>query len=254
MKTFKSIIFFSILMVGVACAVAATAMAPEAGAIVMVAGITILPAMIAGPNGQEVPPFTRAQKKMYDFLRMKGNAITLEALQSGALKWDNISYYIRSIITGLSGRKTILNASTSQVVGVCNLDKGQLPQYYNFAYDRVEVAEAINNTSASLAVTALTSFSSVQSSMDAGLRNGELIVMSNRQVQVETPITDFTSKTAVSGGGAKEYDGGALDDPQVWEELLQIQVDLNFAQTIASEANTTYAVDVTFRGVQARLR
>ena len=221
---------------------------------VMCAGITLLPAIMTDAQGNEIPPLTRAQKKLFDYLRMKSNVVTLEALQVGALKWDNVTYYIRKVITGLSGRQALLNSATAEVVGVCNLDKGQLPQYYNFAYDRIEVSEAINNTSASLAVTALASYSSVLSSMDAGLRNGELIVQQNRVTQVETPVTDFGSKAAVTGGGAKDFDGGALDDPQIWVEQQQVEVDVNLAQVISSATNTTYAVEVLFKGAQIRLR
>lgn len=216
--------------------------------------VTILPAILTDAQGNEIPPMTRAQKKAFDYLRMKGNAITLDSYRSGALKWDNVTYYIRKVITGLAGRQILLNASTSYLVGACNLDKGQLPQFYNFAYDRIEVGEVINNTSASLTVQNMSGYSSVLSSMDAALRNGHLIVLLNREVQVETAITDFGSKGAVVGGGARDFDGGELSDPQVWQEQLQVQCDVDLAGTVASAANTTYAIEVLFKGVQFRLR
>lgn len=217
------------------------------------AGMTILPAKLI-VDGQEVPPLTRAQKKLYDYVRMKGNVITLDALAAGAIKWDNITYYIRKAITGLSGRQAVLNASTSESLGVCNLDKGQLPQYYNFCYDRIEVGYTTDNSSASLSPGVLAGYSSVLSSMDDALRNGELIVQLNREVQIESPVTDFGSKAAVSGGAALNFDGGELADPQVWQEQLQVEVDINLSATVPSAANTTYAAEFLFKGVQARLR
>lgn len=218
------------------------------------AGLTILPAILTDANGNEIPPLTRAQKKLFDYARMKANLVTADAYKLGALKWDNISYYIAKIITGLAGRQILLNASTSYLLGACNIDKGQLPQYYNFAYDRVEVQEVINNTSASLSVQNMAGYSSVLSSMDAGLRNGHLIVQLNREVQIETPIADFGSKASITGGSAKDFDGGELADCPIWQEQLQVQVDADLAGTIASAANTTYAVRVDFKGVQVRLR
>lgn len=217
------------------------------------AGMTIIPAQLI-VDGQEVPPLTRAQKKLYDYIRMKGNVITLDALRGGAIKWDNITYYIRKAITGLSGRQALINAATSESVGISNLDKGQLPQYYNFSYDRIEVGYTTDNTSASLSPAALAGYSSVLSSMDDALRNGELIVQLNREVQIESPVTDYGSKAAVSGGSALNFDGGELADPQVWVEQLQVEVDINLAGTVPSAANTTYAMEVLFKGCQARLR
>lgn len=185
---------------------------------------------------------------------MKANDVTLQAFLQRALKWDNITYYIAKVITGLSGRQILLNASTSYLIGACNLDKGQLPQYYNFCYDRVEVEEAINNTSASLTVQNMVSYSSVLTSMDAGLGNGHLITMLNREVQMETPVSDFGSKAALTGGGAKDFDGGELAEPLIWIEQQQIEVDVDLAGTIASAANTTYAAKVLFKGTQIRLK
>lgn len=220
---------------------------------IALAGMTILPAKLI-VDGQDVPPLTRAQKKLYDYVRMKGNIITLDALAAGAIKWDNITYYIRKAITGLSGRQPLINAATTEAIGVCNLDKGQLPQYYNFCYDRIEVGYTTDNSSASLSPGVLAGYSSVLSSMDDALRNGELIIQLNREVQVESPVTDYGSKAAVSGGGALNFDGGELADPQVWQEQLQVEVDINLSATVPSAANTTYAMEVLFKGVQARLR
>lgn len=219
---------------------------------VMMAGMTILPAKLV-VDGQEVPPLTRSQKKLYDFLRMKGNPITLEALLGGAIKWDNITYYIRTTLTGLNGRQPVLNSSVSEVLGICNLDKGQLPQYYNFCYDRIEIGYAVD-AAASTSPKAVAGYSSVLSSMAPGLRNGELIVQLNREVQVESPVTDYGSKAAITGGAALNFDGGELADPQVWQEQLQVEVDINLAAVIPSAANNTYVAEFLFKGCQARLR
>lgn len=219
--------------------------------------LLLVPAIMQNPiTGQEIPPLTRAEKALFDFLRSKGNAITLEAIVSGDIVFDPISYYIRFVVTGLSGRQQIVSQSTSRIVGQSNIDQGYLPQYYNFCFDRVAIRYGSSNTSAAEVAQSITNYSSVASGMPAALRNGELIISSNKNVIVETPIIDFTDQAAVTGGGTREYSGGALEKPRFFEEnkLIEVWLNLAVAQSIPSTANTTFAVEVVFMGVQTRLR
>jgi hypothetical protein len=208
--------------------------------------ITVLPATMVGSG------FTRCQKYLFDWLGVRGNEITKAAVANGKIIWDPVTYYIRYAITGLSGRQKILSASTTKAVGTCNLDKGILPQYYNFCYDRITVRYGSTNT-ANSTVANFAGYSSVLSSMDPALRNGEIIISLNREVQIETPVIDFGSAASPTGGGAREFDGGILECPKVWVENLQVEVELNFPQAVASAANTFYFVEVAFQGAQARL-
>lgn len=252
----KKFLILSILAVGVLASVAVQNPAPFALAIAGlafmssyksadVAFISLVPAAMAGPA------FTRAQKHLYDWLTKFSNQVTKEAINKGTIIWDPVTYYIRREITGLSGRQKLLGSSTTKEVGVTNLDKGVLPQYYNFCYDRITVRYGSSNT-ANSTVKTFAGYTSALSSMDPALRNGELIVSLNREVQVETPVADFGSAAAPTVS-AREFDGGALECPKVWTENLQVEVELNLAGTVASTANTYFFVEVLFQGVQARL-
>lgn len=215
----------------------------------------LVPAQAYNINGKEIPFLTRAQKAMYDYLRSKSNAITQDAFNASDLVFDPISYYIRYDLTGLSGRQKILGASTQKIVGVTNINQGLLPQYYNFAFDRVVVRYA-NATSASAAVQSIAGYSSVSASMPAALANAELIVSVNQQIIMQTPVADFTTQASLTGGGRRDFDGGELQAPKIFPENLLIEVELNLAQSqsMPSAANNTYAVEVMFMGVQTRLR
>lgn len=208
--------------------------------------------LIIVPAKMDGPAFSRCQKFLYDFLAQRGNELTKAAIVSGNVIWDPVTYYIRTVITGLSGRQKFFQASTTKAVGTTNLDKAILPQYYNFCYDRITVRYGSTNT-ASAAVASFAGYSSVLSSMDPALRNGHLIVSLNREIQIETPIIDFGVEAAVTGGGARDFSGGILEAPKVWVENLQIEAEFDFAGTIPSVANTTYFAEVAFQGVQARL-
>lgn len=224
--------------------------------------LTVVPAKIVAPNPaqmaaqglQEVPPMTRAEKALFDFLRAKSNQVTYDAIQSGAISFDPISYVIRANITNLSGRQKILGANTLYSLGISSFPNGAvLPQYYNFCFDRIAVRYAVlNNVNASPSQTA--GYSSVGSAMDPALRNGNLIVNSNRNAIIETPIIDFISQAAVTGGGIREYDGGILEKPRFFLEMLQIEVELDLAGAIATPANNISLTEVVFSGVQARLK
>jgi len=227
-----------------------------------VAFLQIVPGkfMVQKLNGtnEEVPYMSRAEKALYDNLVTlnRANSVTSQAIMQGAVSYDPISYYIRAIVTGASGRLKIVGANTLQNTGITNLPNGAtLPQYYNFCFSRIAVRYAVA-ASASANAAAITGWSSVRSSMPAALGNGHLIVSSNRNTIVETPIADFTSVAAITGGGERDFDGGELEKPRFFLELIQIEVELDLAtsQTIPSAANNTYAVEIMFQGVQARLK
>lgn len=212
----------------------------------------------ANPQNEEVPYMSRAEKALYDQLVTLGrsNPVTQKAITEGAISFDPISYYIRFTITGLSGRQKILGSNTLINTGITNFPNGAvLPQYYNFCFDRIAVRYAVT-ASASANAAAVTGFSSVRGSMPAALGNGEIVISSNRNTIVETPIADFTSVAAITGGGERDYDGGILEKPRFFLELLQIECELNLAtgQSVPSAANNTYTVEVMFYGVQARLK
>lgn len=227
---------------------------------VALAGITLVPAKVIDPQdpSREIPPYTRAQKFLFDYLRGKSNQVTLAAVDAGAVVFDPITYYIRKTLpASQQGRYQVLGAATQELLGATNFpNSAKLSQYYNHCVDRIEVGYGTSATSASEAVQSIVNFSSVLSAMPAALRNGEFILTVNSNVQIETPITDFGSKAAITGGGAKDNDGGELQIPKILPENLQIECDLNLAtsQAIPNTANTTFGVEVLFKGVQARLR
>jgi hypothetical protein len=204
--------------------------------------------------GNPIPPFTRAQKFLFDYLNMKGNDITKKALNEGTLIWDPITYFIRAAITGLSGRQKIASQATSLAVGVTNLDKWVLPQYYNFCYDRIAVRYTTTTVSATDAVYSGAGYSSVLSSMAPGLRNGNLIVSMNQNIMLYSPVIDYGSQASVTGGGVRDFDGGELQTPQIFVENQNLTVELEFPVVIPSATNTSYFVEVAFSGIQARIR
>lgn len=224
-----------------------------------VAMLTLVPAVVRdlAPNAPEVPPFTRAQKFLFDFLRNKGNLVTLDAYLKETIFFDPVNYYIRAVLPpAQQGRYQILGSSNSKVVGVTNFySQALLPQYYNFCFDRLQVNYGTTNT-ANAVVQAITGWTNVRSSMPAALANGEVIIQLNKNIIVETGISDFASEAAVTGGGSLDFAGGAMQVPRILQENLQIECDVNLAyqQAIGNTANTTYGVEVIFKGAQLRLR
>jgi hypothetical protein len=267
MKNFSKILFV-IGLVAAAC-IASPALAIVSGAGLYLCNndykigkfsfLTLVPGVITTVNPEtgaleEVPPMTRAEKALFDYLRAKSNLVTYQAIQSGDISFDPISYMIRFNITGLSGNQQIVGPNTLFSRGVTNFPNGAtLPQYYNFCFDRIAVRYAVV-AAASAAPSSTSAYSTVAGSMDPALRNGNLVVKSNRNDIVNTPIVDFVSQAAVTGGGSREYDGGILEKPRFFLEQLQIEVNVDLPGTIPSVANNTYLVEVVFSGVQARLK
>lgn len=230
---------------------------PNFAALYIVPGRFVTPDPVHGMS-QEVPYMTRAEKALFDQLitQKRANPVTWDMIRQGGISFDPISYYIRATITGQSGRQQIVNNSLIQVVGITNIPNGgQLPQFYNFCFDRIAVRYAVTG-SADANAAAVVGFSSVRGSMPAALGNGHLIVTSNQNKILETPISDFTSVAAITGGGERDYDGGVLEKPRFFLELINVEVELAYAsgQSVPSAANNTYTVEVMFYGVQARLK
>lgn len=269
MKKLFTIVFAMLALVGFATGNVALGVVATAGVAISTltfasyhgkyAMFTLVPAVVRdlAPTAPEVPPFTRAQKFLFDFLRNKGNLVTLDAYLKETIFFDPVNYYIRAVLPpAQQGRYQILGSSTSKVVGVSNFySQALLPQYYNFCFDRLQVNYGTTNT-ANAAVQAITGWTNVRGSMPAALANGEVIIQLNKNIIVETGICDFTSEAAVTGGGSLDFVGGALQVPRVLQENLQIECDVNLAlnQAIGNTANTTYGVEVNFKGVQLRLR
>lgn len=249
-------LFSIFLMLGaLAVALYAQATAPQVldASATVLASIGTVPAIVRDPaNGQPIPVFTRAQKALFDYLEQRSQGTTRAALSKGALVFDPITYYIRFAITGLSGRQQIVSEGTTKAVGVTNFDRGLLRQYYNFCFDRISVRYATAN-SVTTALGGL-AYSSVRGgTMDPALANGELIVIQNKNTIIETPVMDFVSAAAITGGGLREYDGGILEAPKVLEENKQVEIWISLAGTVPSATNTIYGVEVALQGVQARI-
>lgn len=207
---------------------------------------------------EEVPYMSRAEKALFDQLITlnRANPVTMNVIRQGGISFDPISYYIRAIVTGGAGTQTIVDNSLIQIVGVTNIPNGgSLPQFYNFCFDRIAVRYASTNT-AGANVAAMTGWSSIRSAMPAALGNGHLSIYSNQNKILETPVSDFTSVAAITGGGERDYDGGVLEKPRFMLELINLQIDLNYAknQSMPPANNTSYAVEVMMYGVQARLK
>jgi len=224
------------------------------------AGLQTVPGKYVITNEQgmleEVPFMTRAEKALYDQLITLGrsNPVTAKAIAEGGISFDPITYYIRYNITGLSGNQKFLSSATLRVIGTSNFPNGAvLAQYYNFCFDRISVKTALTNT-ANTAVGAVTQWTAVSASVDPAVRNGELLIRSNRNLIVETPVVDFLSDAAITGAGTRESGGGILEKPRFFLELLQIESELALAGTVANTANTTTWLEVCYMGVQARLK
>lgn len=207
---------------------------------------------------EEVPMMSRAEKALFDQLitLRRANPVTDVVINQGGISFDPISYYIRAVITGGAGTQTIVDNSIIQTVGITNIPNGAaLPQFYNFCFDRIAVRYTTTNT-ASANVAAMTGWSSIRSAMPAALGNGHLVIYSNQNKILETPVSDFTSVAAITGGGERDYDGGVLEKPRFFLELINMQIDITYAknQVVPSAANNTYAVEVMLHGVQARLK
>lgn len=223
---------------------------------VLAGGLVLVPGKYTTSMGEEVPMMSRAEKDLYDQLitQSRANPVSRRAIEEGAISFDPIDYYIRFNLTGLSGNQKIVSQSTQKVVGTTNFwPQAIFPQYYNFCFDRISVKTGTMNT-ANTAINTVNTWTSVRTSMDPAVANGEIIVRSNRNTILETDISGFTQDAAVTGAAQRNNGAAELDKSRFFLEMLGVEVELSLAGTVSNTANTTTFVEVKFIGVQARLK
>lgn len=207
--------------------------------------------IVARPDGGIV---TDLQNFLIEYLNKYGQEETRKAIGAGKIFFDPITYYIRYVVTGLSGKQKILGEGTTKVVGTTNFNLGYLPKFTNFAFNKIGVSGVDDATSASVAAYALTGWSSVRGTVDKAIGNGELIISSARNTIFENPIAPFLREASSTAGpiGNLDYE---LEQPRVLKENELVEIEVNFgSNTVASTAAHTFGIEVRLTGVQVRLR
>jgi hypothetical protein len=206
--------------------------------------------LVTRPDGGVI---TELQNFLTNYLEKYGQGETQKAISQGKIFFDPIVYYIRYDITGLSGKQRILGESTSKVMGATNFNLGYLPKFTNFAFSKIGISYVDDATGASVAAKALTGWTSVRSSVDKSVANGEIIISSAKNTILEHPIAPFLREAANTAGtiGGSDYE---LEQPRVLKENELVEIELNLPNTVPSVAAHTYGIEVRLTGVQVRLR
>lgn len=206
--------------------------------------------LVARPDGGVV---TDLQNFLIGYLEKYGQAETQKAIASGKVFFDPIQYYIRFDITGLSGKQRILSEATQKIMGATNFNLGYLPKFTNFAFNKVGVSYVDDATGAAVAAKALTGWTSVRSSVDKAVANGEIIISSAKNTILEHPIAPFLREAANTSGtiGGSDFE---LEQPRVLKENELVEIEINLPNTVPSVAAHTYGIEVRLTGVQVRLR
>lgn len=195
---------------------------------------------------------THLQNYLRSYLLSSANDQTRAKIAAGGIAFDPITYYIRYVITGLSGKQKILSETTQKLVGATNFNLGQLPKFTNFAWNKIGIAY-VDEATGAVAAQALTGWTNVRGSTDFSVANGEIIVTSSNRTILETPIAPFLREAANTNNTICEGDY-ELDQFRLFKENEIVYVELNMGgNTVPSVAGHTYGIEVRFSGVQARL-
>jgi hypothetical protein len=206
--------------------------------------------LVTRPDGGVV---TELQNFLTNYLEKYGQGETKKAIGEGKIFFDPIVYYIRYDITGLSGKQRIVSEATQKVMGATNFNLGYLPKFTNFAFNKIGVSYVDDATGASVAAKALTGWSSVRSSVDKSVANGEIIISSAKNTILEHAIAPFLREAANTQGtiGGSDYE---LEQARVLKENELVEIEINLPNTVPSVAAHTYGIEVRLTGVQVRLR
>lgn len=172
---------------------------------------------------------------------------TQKAVKSGNLRFGEGVYYVRKVITGLSGIQEVFQSTDTwdMTVGVTNLDKGKLPDYVNLALRRVE----INYVTATGATAKTAQYAPmVNASTDDALINGEIEMKVNNRTIFKLPARQFLNPIK-NGSPANGYDLKSMVDVKAGED---IQILIHFAGTMAG--TTPECIEFVLIGDKTQLR
>jgi len=204
-----------------------------------------------GANG--ISYVTVLQNFLMDFLNKEANADFQDAVAKNRIFFDTVTYYIRFVVTGLNGRKQLVDETTQKLVGASNFNLGYLPKFVFFAFNKVSVKYTDDSSGAGVAAKDLIGWTGVRVSVDKSVSNSELIISNGGSVILEEPTAKFLHDVAPTTGPIGET-GYELDQPRILRSNELVKIELNLANTVPSTAGHTFGVEVMLHGLQTRLK
>ncbi len=195
---------------------------------------------------------TRVEQHLLAYLQSVGQVSgqTYQDYITGKLKFINANFYVRKLITGLSGTQVILDQRDVAKTGLTNLDRGKLEQGVNAAIDRIMIGYATD--AAIVDPINIKAYDSTVSNFPAGLRSAELILKQNgERLQDPIPATLCGSQQD-SFMAVGKVDSYQLNTPIVLAENKQIVIELDLP--IASFAANQHFVEIFLFGSKTKVR
>lgn len=195
---------------------------------------------------------TRGEQHLLDWLKESGRVDlnTYNDYMTGKLRLINAEFYVRKIITSLSGIQPIWDERTNKATGISNLHQARLDKGVNAVITNILVGYVTHATEVD--PKALNGYDSTISNFPAGLRNGHVIVKQDGTIlQDPIPVSRCGSQ-ADSTASQGKVDSFELKTPIILEEQKQIVVELDLP--VASFASNQHHVELFLLGSKTRVR
>lgn len=179
--------------------------------------------------------FTDAQKAL--MINAKELPVDVQkALQGGNARFREADLYVRSVVTAGNGGQELIRTSTTERVGITNINTAKLPAGINVGVDRIGVRFA---KSATITDPANVRYSNTDATTDAAILNGELTILVSDKTMVKLPMARFFNLGGTYASVPGNFDVVKLQRPFVIPEqqAIRIVVTLPDGSTLATANN-----------------
>lgn len=226
----------------------ATALGFLAMAVPAVADRNVYKRTVAGFMGGGL---SRDEETLLAFLEQSGNVDqnTLGAYRSGKLRFVDANYYLRKLISDLSGVQPMMDERLNKATGITNIHQGKLTKGENAVISQILVGYA---TDAAIVDPINKTYDSVVSSWPTGLANGHLIIKQDGAMVCDPIPLALCGSQADATSARGMVDSKKLRTPFILEEEKQIVIELDLP--LASFAANEHMVEIFLLGSKTRVR
>jgi len=145
---------------------------------------------------------------------------------------DKTFFHRKSLGASVTGTVEIINPAIVETPGVCNFDKGTLPDGQVFALEGISVRFAVE---ASITDPSIANYSNNKTSLPASLKNAILEVKVGDEPAIEIPVTELSSTgDAITSNGVGYLDIRPMKNLRILQGGQKVTVNIKTGNASAA--------------------
>jgi hypothetical protein len=237
-------ILLGVLAVMAVAAIAFVTGHNDAGVIMALSAPAV--ALMQGQSG--VSGFSRVEETLLNYVKQRNPELAPKYFNR-ELRFKDDTITVRTRVDGFSGTQEVLNASIAKVVGLNNVDKGQLDKDVAFAVSKIKLEYADSGGAVITDPTAVATYTQDVGGWPVALHNAEIEILQDDNILINLP-----AKKCGVHDATIFFEGFELSNPFILEPEKQIIIRFKLANGQTINAANTEFTEVSLQGVSTRKR